>query len=185
MQLTNTKTHYGAIPQMLHWFTALFVVAGWFLGQFGDFLPRGAPRQFGLLTHMVLGECVVALLMVRLAWRRINPAPPPELTPFGGVVEAAAKLSHWALYALLLVVPALGVVVQLKRGHDLPIFGLFEAISPWPEDRAVARTMLKFHEYCADALLILAGVHAGGALMHHWLWRDRTLLRMLPGRAAS
>ena len=30
-------------------------------------------------------------------------------------------------------------------------------------------------------LLLLAGVHAAAALMHHYLFEDRTLLRMLPG----
>jgi cytochrome b561 len=37
------------------------------------------------------------------------------------------------------------------------------------------------HEYCADTLLIFAGVHAVAALVHHYIFRDRTLRRMLPG----
>jgi cytochrome b561 len=45
----------------------------------------------------------------------------------------------------------------------------------------LARSILRVHEYCADALLILAGVHAVAALTHHWVFRDRTLVRMLPG----
>ena len=47
-----------------------------------------------------------------------------------------------------------------------------------PPDR---RTLLGVHGLLADAFLILAGLHAAAALMHHWLWRNRTLLRMLPG----
>jgi cytochrome b561 len=78
-------------------------------------------------------------------------------------------------------VPLLGVIVQLKRGNPLPIFGFGEFASPWPNDRAAARTVLSIHAFCADALLILAGVHAVAALVHHYVFRDRTLARMLPG----
>jgi cytochrome b561 len=38
------------------------------------------------------------------------------------------------------------------------------------------------HELLANALLILAGLHACAALIHHYVFRDRTLVRMLPGR---
>jgi cytochrome b561 len=183
MQLVNSKTRYGALPQLIHWLTAIFVIAGWLLGTFGDDLPKGAAHEFGMLTHMTLGEAVVLLLVLRLAWRVANPPPPPEPTPFGRLAAAAAKLCHFALYTLLLVVPFFGVLVQLKRGHPLPIFGYWEFVSPWPADRPMARTLIEVHQYLADALLILAGIHAGAALLHHWLWRDRTLLRMLPGAA--
>lgn len=183
MQLVNSKTRYGALPQLIHWLTALFVIVGWALGQFGDDLPKGPVRAFGLLTHMTLGQCVVALLVIRLIWRIANPPPPLQPTPFGWLVAAAAKASHFTLYALLLVVPLLGVIVQLKRGHDLPIFGIWQFVSPWPADRAIARSILWAHQILAYALLILAGIHACAAIAHHWLWRDRTLTRMLPGSA--
>jgi cytochrome b561 len=181
MQLRNSASRYGAIPQAVHWLTALFVIAGWLLGQFGDALPRGAARDLGFLVHMTLGQCVLVLLVVRLLWRFADPPPPLETTPFGRLATVAARLSHFALYVLLVVVPFLGIIVQLKRGHDLPILGVFDFASPWPADRAIARTMLRLHAYLADALLILAGIHAGAAIVHHHLWGDRTLTRMLPG----
>ncbi len=181
MQLRNSTSRYGAIPQAVHWLTALFVVAGWLLGQFGDDLPKGAARDLGFLLHMTLGECVFVLLVARLLWRFADPPLAPEITPFGRLVDVAAKLGHFALYALLLAVPFLGMIVQLKRGHDLPIFAMWEFASPWPADRAVARTMFSLHSLLADALLILAGIHALAALVHHYAWRDRTLTRMLPG----
>jgi cytochrome b561 len=183
MQILNSKARYGAAPQALHWLTVLFVICGWLLGQFGDVLPKGQGRAIGLLAHMTLGQCVIALLIFRLLWRIANPPPPPEATPLGRLVELAGKLSHYALYALLLIVPILGIIVQLKRGNALPVFGFWSVSSPWPTDRGLARSILGIHGYLADGLLILAGVHASAALVHHWVWRDRTLKRMLPGAA--
>ena len=78
MQLANSKSHYGAVAQIVHWLAALFVVVGWLLGQFGDYLPKGSARAAGLYTHMTLGQCVFVLLIVRLAWRFADPPPPAE-----------------------------------------------------------------------------------------------------------
>jgi cytochrome b561 len=183
MQLANSKARYGAIPQTVHWLTFLCVIAGWSLGWFLDYLPKGPVRSFGLLTHMTLGQCVFVLVIVRLTWRFANPPPRPEMTRLGPLLEKAAKINHYALYALLLAVPFLGVIVQLKRGDALPIFELWHFASPWPVDRALAKSILKVHEYLANTLLILAGIHACAALMHHYVFRDRTLVRMVPGAA--
>jgi cytochrome b561 len=180
MQIKNSPARYGAAAQFIHWLTALLVICGWLLGQFGDDLPKGPARAFGLYLHMTFGQWVIALLIVRLAWRFANPPPLPEATPLGRLLEIAAKVSHFALYALLFVVPFLGIIVQLKRGRDLPLIGIWNVVSPWPADRPLARTILTAHEYLADALLILAGVHACAALVHHYVWRDRTLACMLP-----
>jgi cytochrome b561 len=184
MQLANTTARYGTVPQVLHWLTAILVICGFLLGQFGDDLPKGNAQDIGLFVHMTLGQCVVVLLIARLVWRVANRPPPPEPTPLGRLVAWAARLSHFTLYALLLVVPFLGIIVQLKRGHALPVLGFWEFQSPWPADRNIAKTILGFHGWLADALLILAGMHAGAALVHHYVWRDLTLRRMLPGAAS-
>jgi cytochrome b561 len=180
MHLTNSSMRYGSIPQIVHWLTVLFVVIGWLLGYFMDDFPKSA-RPSVLLVHMTLGQCVIALLVLRLVWRFANPPPPPEKTSFGRLQERAATLSHFVLYALLLAVPFAGIVVQLKRGDSLPVFGVWQFTSPWPADRATARSVLRIHELLANTLLALAGVHAAAALVHHWIFGDRTLVRMLPG----
>ena len=180
MQLTNSRAQYGAIPQVLHWLTALFVICGWLLGTFHDDIPKGPIRTAVLTTHMTLGQLVVVLLIARLAWRMANPPPPPEPTRFGFLQQAVAALTHYTLYALLVAVPFFGILVQFKRGNALPVFGLWNVVSPWPVDKALARSLLGVHEFLADALLLLAGAHAAAALMHHYVFEDRTLSRMLP-----
>ena len=180
MQLTNSKTRYGAGPLTLHWLTAIFVIAAWLLGEFHMTFPSGSLRSLVVRTHMTLGQCVVVFLIARLIWRIADPPPPLEPTRFGRSLKIAGTCGHFALYALLVAVPAVGIIVQLKRGNALPVFGLWDVASPWPKDRLAARAVLRMHHYLANALLILAGLHAAAALIHHYVLGDRTLARMLP-----
>jgi len=180
MQLTNSKAQYGAVAQMLHWLTALFVICGWLLGTFHDDIPKGPIRTAALTAHITLGELVVVLLIVRLVWRMTDPPPPPVPTRFGWLQQAVATLTHYVLYGLLVAVPFFGVLVQLKRGRELPVFGVWNIVSPWPVDKPLARSLLSVHDVLANALLLLSGVHAAAALMRHYVFEDRTLSRMLP-----
>ena len=89
-------------------------------------------------------------------------------------------MAHFALYVLLVVVPIAGIVLQFARGDSLSIFGIADIASPWPRDRAFAENVKEVHELLAHALLAVAGLHAAAALVHHWVFGDRTLVRMLP-----
>lgn len=82
---------------------------------------------------------------------------------------------------LLVAVPLLGIAVEFARGKGLPVFGLFEIATPWLADRTLARNLKGIHELLAHGLMALAGLHAVSALIHHWIFRDNTLVRMLPG----
>ena len=181
MQLRNSPQGYGAVPQTLHWLTVGLVVLAWLLGTFDDVLPKGAARAAGLFVHISVGLAILAVLVARLLWRLADPPPPPEPTMFGVWLDRAGQFAHYALYALLVAVPIAGIVVQFARGDALPLFGFAEIPSPWPADRAFARTAKEVHEVLANGLMILAGFHAAAALVHHFLFRDRTLARMLPG----
>lgn len=186
MQIFNSANRYGVIVQSLHWMTVLLVILAWVLGIGGDILPKGAPRDAGLFVHLTAGSLVLVLTVIRLAWRAVDPSPPAESTLFGdwsfaGIVGLGAKLAHLGLYALLIAVPVVGIVVQFARGGSLPLFGLAEIASPWAPDRTFAHNVKEVHELLAHSLLALAGLHAAAALVHHIVFKDRTLVKMLPG----
>lgn len=82
---------------------------------------------------------------------------------------------------LLAAVVLAGIIAQFADGDALPVFGLFNIASPWAKDHRLAKTVQEVHEVLANALVIVAGLHTAAALAHHWLLRDRTLTRMLPG----
>lgn len=182
MQLSNSAENYGAIPQAVHWLTVVLVVAAWLLGILGDELPKGALRSAGSFFHATAGLAVIVLLLVRVAWRLIDPPPPAEAVSLGVWQDRAAGLVHLVLYGLLLAVPVVGIVLQFARGDALPLFGLAEIPSPWIRDRAFAHNVKEVHEIMAHGLMLLAALHATAALIHHRFFHDRTLLRMLPHR---
>jgi cytochrome b561 len=175
MHLTNTKDRYGAVPQFLHWAVVALVITAWLLGQFVDDLPHGA-----LFIHTSAGLGILVLLLVRLAWRIADPPPSAEPTVLSPWFEIVGHFGHYALYLLLALVPIVGIVLQFARADALSIFGLSEIASPWAKDRAFARSVMEIHEVLSNALVVLAAVHAMAALVHHWVFRDRTLVRMLP-----
>ena len=184
MQLFNSMKHYGAIPQALHWLTVFLVALAWALGIFDDVLPKGGPRDAGLFAHIFAGIAIIALLVARVIWRLADPSPPPVATEFGAWMgkwlDPASRIAHFALYVLLVAVPIAEIILQFARGDALPLFGLAEIPSPWLKDRAFAHNVKEVHEILAHALVILAAFHAAAALIHHLIFRDRTLVRMLP-----
>jgi len=179
MHLRNSASGYGAVSRSLHWITVLLVLIVWALGTFEDTLPKGGPRSIGLAVHIAAGLAILGVLALRLLWRAIDPPPLPEPSGLGPWGDRASRLAHYTLYGLLLVVPTIGIALQFARGAPLPLFGLAEIASPWTADRAFARSIKEVHEILANALVILAALHAAAALVHHWVLHDRTLVRML------
>lgn len=176
MRVRNSSRDYGAIAMALHWVVVVLVLTAWVTGQFGDELPRDT----GLFVHMSVGLAVVAFVIARLFWRLSDPPPAPEGSPLGACGEWAGKAVHYLIYMALIAVPIAGIVAQFARGHALPVFGLFELASPWPANRTFANNAKDVHELLANSMMVLIGLHAGAALAHHYIFRDRTLLRMLP-----
>ncbi|MDA9440038.1 cytochrome B561 [Bradyrhizobium sp. CCBAU 51745] len=184
MQLLNSDKDYGAIAQTLHWLTVILVIVAWALGIFGDVLPKGEPRQTGVGIHVAAGIAILVLLVARVIWRAINPPPVSEATEFGVWLgkwsDPAAAIAHYALYALLVAVPVAGIVLEFARGDALPLFGFAAIPSPWLRNAAFAHNVKEVHEVLAHALVVIAAFHAIAALVHHWVFQDRTLIRMLP-----
>jgi cytochrome b561 len=185
MQWRNSQRGYGAVAQLVHWITALLVGAAWTLGTFGEDLPKGEVRELGELIHIYAGELIAMLLIVRIGWRLIDPPPPVEPTPLGRWGDLAAKTAHLALYALLAAVVAFGVATNFAQGDALSLLGLFDVASPWTKDKNFAHDIKEIHEALANALVILATIHAGSALVHHFVFGDRTLRRMTPEPSRS
>ena len=180
MPLFNSVDRYGAVARTLHWATAFLVAIAWLLGQIGEDLGGQGPRAAGLIAHVMVGLAVLLTLALRLVWRLIDPPPPAETTKLGNLADRAAGLVHYMLLFMLFAAPLAGIVYQFARGEPLYLFGLAEIASPMILERATARSIKDLHEAFANALLVLALLHAAAALFHHIILHDRVLKRMWP-----
>jgi cytochrome b561 len=97
-------------------------------------------------------------------------------------MELGAKLGHWTIYALLVLVPLTAILGAWFEGHPLTML-VVGNIQPWvPQSRQLGLALANIHGRLGDVLIWLAGLHAAAALYHHFWRRDAVLLSMLPGR---
>jgi cytochrome b561 len=166
---------------ILHWLTAIMVGLLWLLGQSIGYLPRGAFRIDARSVHITLGLLLGVLVLARLYWRkRGSGALRPEPS---GLLDHLAEIGHIVLYALLVLVVALGIANVSVRPNNL--FGLVELPALWPSDRGVRQFISAAHAYAANTLAIVALLHALMALLHHHVLRDDVLTRMLPPKRSQ
>lgn len=167
---------YDGVSILLHWLTAVLVIILWTLGQTIDFFSKGVPRIDARSVHIVLGAALGVVLLVRVLWRATAGRKLPRADSSGlGVV---ARIAHYGLYLLVAATVALGVLNAWQRGDVL--FNVFTIPKLVPGDLVLRRILAELHGDFADALVIVAGLHAAAALAHHYLLRDPVLRRMLP-----
>jgi superoxide oxidase len=92
----------------------------------------------------------------------------------------AAHWSEYALYALLLTQPILGLLQTNAHGDRVNLFFLGQLPALIGRDRPLATQLLEVHETVGLLLLGLIALHAFAALYHHFWRRDDTLEAMLP-----
>lgn len=171
----DTLLRYDTQTIVFHWLTAALVGLLWVIGQTVDF-PSGGWRVDYRSVHIVLGVVLIGVLVARLVWRiSRGTAMIPDRHR---LLAVAAKALHWALYILLVATLGLGVIYEWARGDS--IFNLFRLPSFAPGDRALIHWIGGWHALAANAVLIVAGVHALAALAHHYVLRDDVLTRMAP-----
>ncbi len=174
---------YGRTAIALHWAGALCVFAGFALGLFMTDLPFSPAKLRYYGWHKWIGITVFLLAAIRLAWRwRFPPPPRPPAMPAWH--RRAARLTHRALYALMLVVPLSGWLYSSATGVSVVYLSLVPLPNLVPKDKALASALLVVHQALNATLALLVLLHVGAALKHQWLDRDGLGSRMLPRRAS-
>jgi cytochrome b561 len=172
----GTPARYDGVSILLHWLTAGLVVILWTLGQTIDWFPKGAPKIDARSTHFVLGAALGIVLIIRVIWRASAGRSLPLAN--SGWMGIAARVVHYGLYTLVAATVVLGVFNAWQRGDVF--FNVYTIPKLVPGDIALKKTLETLHADFADVVLIVAGLHALAALVHHYLLRDSVLRRMLP-----
>lgn len=179
MLKTTASARYDSVARSLHWLSAALIAVVFTIGLTIDVPPKSFYPAY-LDVHVLLGLTILALAIVRLAWRAGHAAPPPP-PETGAIWALAIKIGHGALYLMMVVVPLIGLAPLFTRGRGID-FGLFEIPSPIARTREWVHTTTEIHEIAAYALIALAVGHAAAAIYHQVALKDGVLDRMLPQR---
>lgn len=182
MSLKNSEHHYGWLAVVLHWLVAAVVVGLFALGfwmvdlSYYDEWYRKGPD-----LHRSIGLILFAVVVFRLLWRFINISSRP-LASHKRWEVVSAHVAHSLLYVLMFVAMGSGYLITTADDSSISVFGLFDVPSLTGRVKGMEDTAGAVHYWSTWALVGLAGLHALGALKHHFIDRDETLRRM-SGRA--
>jgi cytochrome b561 len=178
MRLTNSHTGYGLVHWAVHWATAVLVCWLFYLGWTMVDLPL-SPRKFqDYALHKSLGLTVLALVLLRIVWRRLNEVPrlPDGMARHETIL---AKATHHGIYVLLVVMPLTGWLYSGATASPANFFGFFTVPDLVPPNETLASAVKAVHLVAGYLLALAILLHVAGALKHHFVNRDTVLLRML------
>lgn len=190
MAARNTRLRYGTVAMTLHWLIAIAIICMIGFGYYLSTLPITDPSLYRLVQlHKSIGLTILALSVLRIVWRLINPVPPLPET-LSRPMKMLARLAHVLLYVLIIAIPFTGWAMVSASPLGLPTlwFGLFEwphiaplAHLPFDQKDATEESIHAVHAWLAYGTGVLLLLHVGAALAHHYMMKDDTLRRMLPG----
>lgn len=176
-----SNAHYTRTAKILHWTIAGAIVLQFVLAKLADLAGDSdlAVRELALLAnHKSVGITILALALVRLAWRAKNPPPALPATMPAWQVRAS-HISHWSLYGLIIVIPITGWLMSSASAYSVSWFNLFQLPDFVAADAELKNTFKDVHETLAKILALIALLHIGAALKHAVIDKDGVLNRMV------
>lgn len=181
MTIATIRSRYSKLSISLHWVMLILLVAVYACMELRGYYPKGSDFREGLKTwHFMLGLSVLLLVAFRIV-ARVTGVTPPIMPEPGAWQKLLAKLTHLALYAFMIAMPIAGWVILSASDKLVPFFGLKLPALVGP-DKELAELVKELHETFATVGYFLVGLHAVAALFHHYIFKDDTLRRMMPGK---
>ncbi|MFA5948803.1 MAG: cytochrome b [Hyphomicrobium sp.] len=179
--MTSSTTRYSSVSITLHWLMFLLIVAVYACIELREYYPKGSdPRNALKAWHFTLGLSVLTLVVLRIAARAIYPAP-AALSDLPLWQRQLASVTHILLYALMICMPIAGWVILSGEAKPVPFWGGLQLPPLIAENKPLAELVEEVHGTVGNIGYFLIGLHALGALAHHYVLKDSTLKRMLPG----
>lgn len=179
MRIKNTEQRYGLVAILFHWTIAALVIAMIAIGLYMTDLSVSPLKMKLYRWHKQIGVIVLALVCLRLAWRTQNIVPLQSPTvPRWQVL--AAKGVHFALYALLILLPLTGWSASSAGGVPVSFFGLFLLPDFVPTNHTLFSTFIETHHILAFIIIGIICVHIAAIFQHLLIHKENILSRMWP-----
>jgi cytochrome b561 len=169
---------YTPFARILHWLVAGLIVVQFVLAQLADNAASDLRELALLANHKSVGITILVVAIVRIAWRFTNPPPalPAEMRKWQ---VTASHISHWSLYALLLLLPITGWLMSSASAYSVSWFNVIQLPDFVSPDAEMAEVYEEIHEFLAKLIFALATLHVAAAIKHHFLDGSEVLRRML------
>lgn len=185
MAFKNSRVRYSTWLIGIHWLMLLLLVTVYACMELRGFAPKGSDLRTNMKSlHYLLGLLTLAFVILRIVVRLNAGAAPDIQPPIPAWQDKLSRLLHYALYAFMLAVPTVGWLTLSADGMPIVLFGL-RVPSLVNANESLSHQLKELHEALAMAGYFLIGFHAAAALVHHYVIRDNTLVRMLPRGAAE
>src|ERR1700722_2918832 len=170
---------FDRTTRLMHWLTAGLMLLVFVLAFSIDLATSRSSHTFILQLHRSVGLTVCVLTMGRLVWRHFAKYPnwPDDMSQ---AMRVAAMASEYALYALLLAQPILGLLQTSAQGDHVDLYFIGQLPALIEKNRPLARQLLTAHKLVGFSLRRLIALHLSAAMFHHFWRRDDTLTAMLP-----
>lgn len=171
------RSKYSGVQIAIHWLVFLLVVAAYCAMEFRGFAPRSYRPYFNIV-HVSCGISILVLMVARVLVRLKKPTPPIVPKP-SAMMTGLAHLGHLVIYLLFIALPILGLLMMYNRGGPWIAFGI---VMPHAAEANfdLVDVFKEYHVLLATLGYYVIGLHAAAALVHHYFFKDNTLLRMMP-----
>jgi cytochrome b561 len=181
----NRRGLYSPIGVTFHWVMAALMVFqlgyGWYLG----WQPAGGDKHLGYQTHAEVGLAIMLVGSLRFLWsRHIGGPDNVDERSFSG--RASAVLQAW-FYVSFFALPLSGWVMWSTLPGDLPLS--IAGVVPFPNlpfdqlSEALQHRLMRLAEQVHFWVVWMTALaipgHAGAAVLHYVVMRDRVLPSML------
>jgi cytochrome b561 len=165
-----TPLRFALPARILHWLMAALILAMLLIG--AGMVSTASSRYPELLAwHRPIGIAILLLALIRLAVR-LTHRPPPLPADLPAIQVAAAKGSHYLLYALMITMPLIGWAMQSAGGYPVTLWKGLVLFPILPENIQLYGWLRYAHGLLGYAFFLLILAHLGAALFHGLIRRD-------------
>ena len=176
-----TTQRYTGVAIGLHWLIGLMIVTSLGVGLYMVGLSLSPDKLRLYSWHKWAGVTIFMLVLIRSLWRMTHAAPSlPDYVPVWQ--RKVAEATHYALYALMIVIPLTGWLMSSAKGFQTVYFGVVPIPDLLAKNEGLGETLALVHRYLNYSMIGLVIAHIAAALKHHFIDKDDILQRMLPAR---
>ncbi|SLJ85577.1 cytochrome b [Psychrobacter sp. DAB_AL43B] len=169
----SNLTKWSATSRLFHWISAILLLITWIM----MLLYNNLDSKVYIGLHKAFGVSLLFWMIARVINRVFTKAPPPVAMPKWQML--LSKLSHFALYALLIAMPIAGLLMSIYGGRPVDIFGLFQIPVFVTPDRGLARLYNDWHtDIIWPMIIAFTLIHIGAALYHQFVKKDNLIGRI-------